>query len=78
MTKTEVLKLVRAKCLDCCCDSPKEVSLCQVPGCALFSIRSGKDPRPRVLSEKQRAIAVDNLRRAKEKKNLPPGAEKND
>lgn len=78
MTKTEVLKLVRAKCLDCMCDSPKEVSLCCVPGCALFSIRSGKDPRPRQLSEERRAALAKQLNSIRPQKKSGPGAEKND
>ena len=38
------LKLIRAKCLDCCCGSHKEVRLCPVDSCPLFMCRFGKNP----------------------------------
>lgn len=45
-TKFQVLKAIREKCLDCCCDSHKEVTLCQVKDCTLYPFRFGKDPVP--------------------------------
>lgn len=45
-TKSELLRAIRSKCLDCCCDSSKEVSLCVIPNCPLFPLRLGKDPNP--------------------------------
>ena len=51
MTKTELLKLVRAKCLDCCCNQPGEVALCPIERCPLYTVRLGKDPNPRKLSD---------------------------
>ena len=38
------LKAIRAKCLDCSANQPSEVRLCQVPECALFTYRFGKNP----------------------------------
>ena len=38
------LKAMRRKCLDCCCGSPQEVSLCPVKDCALWPYRLGKHP----------------------------------
>lgn len=72
MTKSDLLKLVRAKCLNCCCDSPKEVDLCAVPGCSLFSVRFGKDPTKRVLSPEKREALATRLSQARQKKNLTP------
>jgi hypothetical protein len=46
VTKGEVLRRVRAKCLDCGCGSFKEVELCPVEGCALWPLRFGRDPNP--------------------------------
>lgn len=73
MTKTEILKAIRAKCLDCC-GSPKEVSLCTVKGCALFQLKIGKDPNPRRLSEEAKARVIENLRKGREAKNRTPGS----
>ena len=55
MTKTELLKVIRKHCLDCCYDSATEVELCGCTNCALFLLRFGKDPSPRVLSPEEKA-----------------------
>lgn len=50
MSKTTPLKAIRLKCLDCCCDSWKEVELCPSDGkqaepkCPLWDYRLGKNP----------------------------------
>jgi hypothetical protein len=46
------IKAIRAKCLDCCCGSTKEVKLCtKGPGakmpCALYTYRLGRNPNIR-------------------------------
>ena len=64
MTKSELLKLVKAKCLDCCCDQPKEVVLCPIERCPLYSVRLGKDPNPRKLSDAELEIRKNNLSKA--------------
>lgn len=53
---TNPIKVIRAKCLDCCCGSPKEVRQCPVIGCPLHVFRFGKNPyrKQRVLSEEQK------------------------
>jgi len=38
------LKAIRAKCLDCSGDQPKEVRLCHLDHCALYPFRFGKNP----------------------------------
>lgn len=35
---------IRAKCLDCSCQQPKEVRLCPATKCALWPYRLGKRP----------------------------------
>lgn len=41
---TPPLKLIRAKCLDCCGDSSNEVLLCTCKDCPLWPYRTGKNP----------------------------------
>ena len=67
MTKTELLRKIRAKCLDCCCDSPKEVTLCAVKDCVLYDVRLGKDPTKRVMSDEKRLELGDRLKQARAK-----------
>ena len=43
------IKAMRAKCLDCCCGSPKEVRLCPVIECALYPYRFGKRPTKTIV-----------------------------
>lgn len=46
MNKTDMLKCIRAKCLDCCCDSAYEVGKCSAKDCPIWELRYGKDPTP--------------------------------
>jgi hypothetical protein len=39
-----LLKIIRAKCLDCCCYQPAEVAKCTAAGCALWPYRMGANP----------------------------------
>lgn len=68
-TKTELLKTIRQKCLDCVCFQPKEVELCPSQNCALWPFRFAKDPykTPRPMSEAQRA----NLAKAQAARKAP-------
>lgn len=50
-TKSEILKAVRAKCLDCGGGSYVEVDLCGSGNCPLYAFRSGRDPAPRRTGE---------------------------
>lgn len=38
------MKAIRAKCLDYCCGSSKEVRLCPCVDCALYPFRFGRNP----------------------------------
>ena len=44
MGKLTPMKAIRKKCLDCCCGSSNEVSLCTVTKCSLYAFRFGKNP----------------------------------
>ena len=63
MEITNPVKAIRAKCLDCCCDSVKEVELCHITGCALHPFRFGKNPyrTRREMSEEQRQQARERM-----------------
>lgn len=43
--KLSPLKAIRAKCLDCSCDSYQEVGNCPVTTCAIWPYRFGKGNR---------------------------------
>lgn len=53
---TNPVKAIRAKCLDCCCGSKREVELCPCPDCSLHPFRFGKNPyrTPRTYTQEQR------------------------
>jgi hypothetical protein len=38
------IQAMRAKCLECCSGSAKEVKLCPIPDCALYPYRFGTNP----------------------------------
>ena len=66
MTKAELLRRIRLKCLDCACNQVKEVSFCLVETCSLFPLRTGKDPTKRTLSPERKEALVSQLRKARE------------
>lgn len=43
-TKTELLRKIRHKCLDCVCEQPKEVELCPATQCPTVGIPHGQGP----------------------------------
>lgn len=50
------IKAIRAKCLDCCCGSRKEVASCRCDDCSLWAYRFGRrprasDPKPEPIKE---------------------------
>lgn len=52
MKRLTPIKAIRAKCLDCCCDSVKEVRLCADKNCPLYLYRMGHRPKEgNLLSE---------------------------
>ncbi len=56
------VKAIRAKCLDCCCDSANEVKLCPVQTCPLYPFRFGKNPFiQKHYTEEQRAAMRERM-----------------
>ena len=72
-TKTELLKTIRKKCMDCVCFQAKEVELCPSKQCALWPFRFAKDPfkTPRTLSAAQKENIVKALAARKQKSDSP-------
>jgi len=58
------LRAIRRKCLDCCCGSSQEVSLCPVHSCALHPYRYGK--RPGTVKREATPAQIERLKRARE------------
>lgn len=58
---------IRAKCLDCCGDSPAEVRRCTVVDCTLWAFRFGADPfrEKREMSDEQRQAIAERFARAR-------------
>ena len=65
-TKSDLLKIIRRKCLDCVCFQPREVVLCPTERCALWPYRMGKDPykTPRQMSDAQRKVLAEARQKA--------------
>lgn len=61
--QTNPVKVIRAYCLECCLNSPKEVALCPAAGCPLHPFRMGKNPyRAKAgVTEAQRAARIANM-----------------
>ena len=64
---------IRAKCLDCCCGSAKEVKLCPMEDCPLYLFRLGHNPnRPkRELSDEQKQALRERIKQAREHRKNP-------
>src|SRR5882672_4763556 len=58
-----LLRVIQAKCLDCCGGSAGEVRKCTATGCPLWPYRLGTNPlrERRVMSEEQRAASILRL-----------------
>lgn len=65
--KQNPVKAIRAKCLDCCCNQPKEVRLCPTARCPLHPFRMGHNPFRKPNPNKGVAKAVPWLKRDDEK-----------
>jgi hypothetical protein len=62
MIRLTPIKAIRAKCLDCTCDQPKEVRLCTCLSCPLWGYRMGVRPEhPRAL-EANKEVEREKLR----------------
>lgn len=74
------MKAIRAKCLDCCCGSSKEVELCPAPDCPLHSYRFGKNPNIKLSGEERarRSAAMKKYAETARQKNASKGVGYND
>ena len=64
------IKAIRAKCLDCCCDSITEVRLCPVKDCPLYPYRFGHNPNiKREYTEEQKQAARERISKTLHGKN---------
>ena len=68
-SRTNPVKAIRLKCIDCSGGSKKEVQLCTARNCALYPFRMGRNPfrSVRELSEEQRIAAAERLAKARVK-----------
>ena len=62
---TSPLKAIRAKCLDCCCGSWKEVEDCTCEEtCPIWHFRYGKNPYiKRTLTDEQKRKLTEQLQK---------------
>lgn len=51
MAKLTPLKTIRAKCIECCCGSKKEVATCAIKKCPLYPYRLGKRPKEYISAD---------------------------
>lgn len=67
---TNPVKAIRAHCKECCGGVYPDVKSCTDTKCALYAFRMGKNPfrTKRVLTEDQKRLAAERLRKAREKK----------
>lgn len=65
--ETNPVKVIRLKCLDCCCGSAKEVSLCPAADCPLWEWRLGKNPyrKPRTMTAEEKEALSMRLAKAR-------------
>ena len=65
--KTNPVKAIRDKCIDCCCGSFTEVKECAVESCPLFPYRLGKNPfrQRREMSDEAREVLLHRLEEAR-------------
>lgn len=66
-TKTDLLKVIRTKCVDCTCDQVKEIRTCHISDCVLWPYRMGLDPTP---SRSRNNLQFTSTEREKSEKKL--------
>ena len=66
--ETNPVKVIRLKCLDCCCGSSDEVKVCPCEDCPLWPFRFGKNPyrRKTEMTEEQKEAKRQALAKARE------------
>lgn len=66
--KSDLLKVIHRKCMDCTYDQIKEVQLCPAKDCPNWLYRMGKDPEKKPQSEAQRKARLEALQKANDAK----------
>jgi len=66
--RVPLLRILRLKCLECCCWNVAEVRRCPIKTCILYAFRFGRNPIKRVMSVKQK----ENARKLGELSRRPP------
>jgi hypothetical protein len=66
-----VLKIVRAKCVDCCGGSEREVRFCVAVTCPLWALRMGSNPFRALASAERKAQLAERLAKARTKRSDP-------
>jgi len=56
--QTNPTKVIREKCLDCCCGSANEVRLCTAERCPLWPWRMGKNPYRKKVERTEEELEV--------------------
>lgn len=65
--RVPMLKIIRLKCLECCCWNDAEVRKCTIPDCILYRYRFGKNPVKRIMTEKQRKACAESFAKVRQK-----------
>lgn len=60
--KKSLYRVIREKCLACCCHQPTEVRLCVCDDCPLWPYRMGTNPFKRKLGVEERQRRAEQLR----------------
>lgn len=68
------IKAIRAKCLDCCCGSAREVEFCPILDCSLYPYRFGKNPNIKLSDERRARRAAHFKNKASQQDAQSPGA----
>lgn len=63
------LQSIKSFCVDCMGGQPRLVKDCMAKNCALYEYRLGKSRHKREITEEQRQIAAERMRKAREAKN---------
>lgn len=63
--RVPLLRIIRLKCLDCCCFQEYEVRLCPSNDCILWKHRMGKNPIKRKITEEQRDVLRKQLAKSR-------------
>ena len=66
--QTNPVKAIREKCLDCCCGSAQEVSMCVIEDCALYPFRFGKNPFRAEWSTERKQKQAELMKKVNEAK----------